>query len=1272
MKLFLPFILGMIILAQSCTGQKPAELRNATTPRNAVKASCSSMVFEGQVLSKKNIVNIFDCSGWGKKYPDLDFAIKNADAISVDKAFKIFNDTFFSTKRKRKAFFELVANAEARGEMKTLAMLFQKGLADHKILTQVNKALNNEQLTSSDRSVFMKVLSQTNTENVKIIRALKNVGKAYEIYKPTINNLLSDEDKEKLLTKIGALFGDFSQSMDNESWKHLSNVIHDGDSPIQKWAIDGVNGDLSILLNVIEDPEFYNDVSYLKKSLTTGIKCTNQASTKDFNINIGQELKHKIESLKTDNKEAFEKMLLHGLTKYLAFQGFCEEKVQKQGVNSFYMVLKHAFSVLPSSHDFNFLKRLHQVFDKDRFVFLSFLSSNSFSALRDLMIELKADGRDEQLVRSLYETMAELSSQDLITASELVNEITVDESKTKLWYRAWGKLWDSLAIKDKRDFISFLGVFLDEKINASDALNFIETIIVEFPEFTPALAKNLTEDTFQESIRYIIKIFSQDKAQEQLSLFLSDKGLFEFIEIMTQEYAAPKAAIAQLERNSRPTITYVESPQTIESVQTRACFAELTKKYETDSSYYNLVNTLPETCLTVLGQVGFVGQIYLWMNSSEAYFQQHYQVDDFHSGTGVWSPGMLQFIFSSAVKADFVLKSKNGKQGIKENIDEIHRVLTDPRLLETFHQFSSVYGSIDQKINLDSKLLNFVNSKSDNELNQITSDGFKLLKKAEPYVNLVIRPVKCEDIPANLGANPCMTIPEQSEGIVKIFRVLKRKNEADNSLIKELINWIHPAAGIELPFRKIKTRTHQASIDEMIRFLYDLSSEQTVKPFTYYHVNRSEKVSGTVIDRLEIIIRDIGFLNNFYGSYFKNMVASAVDYRKDVIEAEKLLKLLDGSGGIFRGFNTLPDDSKHRLKNARQTYDSLIDLSDNYIQADGSQRSYGPFIQSLLAAIGESSKVSTHKFNAYRVPKSSLVDGHNGVFLTHVVEMSALRHLSSFVRARFDTSLSALNSEDFKMINTNLIGRHDLSKLQTALQTMLDKYLDNDRNQLNIIIDDMISFMATLKSDDQKEVEEIALKTFLLLSDKRVSTANIEKVAQLVELAIEMWPELRKVVASTENSTEFLKLMNNLLDSLIRNPAELNRIAEVLTSSDLFSADELRDLLNDKDFVTKISNFINQLVSLHDFDAELNWGETFEAMFSPSDTQWEALKDWFQIALGEKEDKLTLSLLISFLGEKKPEGYRLKGIMDELFLNHRPELEQFLSETFKSLEFKPD
>jgi len=218
----------------------------------------------------------------------------------------------------------------------------------------------------------------------------------------------------------------------------------------------------------------------------------------------------------------------------------------------------------------------------------------------------------------------------------------------------------------------------------------------------------------------------------------------------------------------------------------------------------------------------------------------------------------------------------------------------------------------------------------------------------------------------------------------------------------------------------------------------------------------------------------------------------------------------------------------------------------------------------------------------------------------------------------------------------------------------------------------MVSFITTLKADEQKVFEEIALKSIVLLSSDKVSTANIEKLATLLELSIEMWPEIRVILSEVENKKELLNLINKLFDNLLQNPEALNRLATTLESSNVLVAQDLRELLKDATFLAKASGLLNQLVNMHDFQTDLNWIETFKMMFSPHDTQWESLKTWFQVSLGTNDKKLTLSLLISFLGEKNDDGYRLKGIMDELFLNHRPALEQFLAETFKSLEFKPD
>lgn len=1265
------FLLGMMILVQACTGQKPAALKNSTTPRNYVKAACSNIKFEGQVLSKINILNIFECTGWGKQYPALVTAIQNADQSAVDQTFKVINDQLFSSKEKRKAFYEIVATAEDRGELKTLSTLLVRGLADHKILGQLSKALNSQKFSLTERSDFMKVLSSSNDENLKLLRALKNVVKAYELHKEDLHSILNAEDKKQLVPKARNLLSDISTEMDAKNWKQFSQILFYDESAIQNWAVDGLSGDLRVLLDVIEHPGFYHDANYLHNSLKTGIQCTNRANVKEFNINIGQELKHIIESLKFDNKDSLEKVLLHGLTKFVAFQEFCEEKQRQQGIKSFYGVLKHAFNVLPSTHDYLFLKKMHQIFDEDRFAFLGFLSSKTFISLRSLLIDLKPDGRDEEFVRTLYEFLGELSNEDLKTLAQFINDLSVPQSKTKIWHSSWSKLWVGLTEQEKDDFINFLSVLLQEDIKATDAVNLAEEILVKFPEFSPAVSDALIDEGYQEQLRYVVDVLAPAAVQTDLSVFLSDKGLFEFVSILTQEFDAPAAAKPELRIERVPNI-YVRDVSTMTSVQTRRCFNELTVNYDKDPSYYNLINGLPEACKNVLGNVGFVGQIYLWMNASDAYFRKEYQVYDFHNATGVWAPGMLQFIFSAAVNADMQLKSESGRVGILQNIDEIHRVVTDLGIMETFHQFAGIYNTVETELDLDKKLLIFVNSKSDKELNDVTKDTFTLLHDAAPYVDYKITSSSCQDIDPKLGANPCLTEKEVEDSVIELLRILRRKNEKDNSLVKELVNWVHPSAGIELPFRRPKKFTHTTSIEEIIHFLYDLSDEKTAKNFSYMNGTSTVQVRGNVLDRLEVVIRDISFLNNFYGAYFKNEVAGARNYRDDVTDSEKLLLLLDRSSGVFRTFGGLPKESKYKLKNVRQTYSSLVEVSDEYPQFDGSSRNYGPFTQSLLATIANSSKLSTQDFNAYRVASERVVEGHNGLFLTRVVKMSGLRHMAQFVRARFDASFSALKTDDFKLVNTNLIARHELPKIQNALQLVLDKYLDQNQNQLNLMVKDGVHFLYSLDdAEDKKALEQIMLKGTILLSNESVSTANIQKLAELVELMIELWPELSEVIGKVSDKKELLKLTNNMMDNLINNPEEVNRLVKVMLDSDIISKDDVRKLLKNAAFRIKLAAFINQLTSLKDLNSDLNWVDTFQGIFS-GNMKWESMKTFLADALGEDKHKLTVSLLVSFLGEKNADGYRLKGIMDELFMNHRPELEQFLRETFKSLELKPD
>lgn len=1265
-------LLGSLLLLQACTGQKPAELKNSTTPRRAVKASCSDMYFEGQILSKKNVLDILDCSGWARQYPELNSALLSSNETAVNAALKPLNDILFNDKKSRKLIFDIVAEAQANGEMDAVSTLLQKSLSKHNALGQLNLAFNQQGLGGERKSALMKVLSESNAENLRFLKAFRNILAAYEIHKDRLNGLFDEDEQKVLIGHLNSLMNDFTSNMDKTSWKHLSGVLYQDGSPIQEWAQEGRSGDLRILLDIIQEKNFYQDVDFLKRSLDQGITCGNRANTKEFKINIRQELKHKIDGLKTEDKEAFERLLLHGLTKYLAFQEFCEETKKQQGLNSFFAILQHVFSVLSSEHDYRFLKRIHQVFDQDRFVFLSFLSSRSFVALKDQLIDFNGKDKDENLVRTLYDVVSDIPLEDFAALSDLVNELTIKGSQTLEWQTSLSQVWSNLSLTQRNELLELAGVFLSRDVNASQAFNFASTVFEKFPKLSTTLAIKLKDESFQNHLRYLIGHLSQEKVQQELSALLSQKGLFEFLEIITQSNGI-KTAVRRQSIKPQPIITYVEPRSaTKHSAYTRACFADLSGRYQKNTDYYGLVNILPDSCLTILGRTGFVGQIFLWMNTSHAYFKHNYGVEDFHSATGVWAPGMLQFIFTAAVEADQTLKSSTGKVGILQNIDEIHRVVTDPELMEAFHQFSKLFIHLDQNLDLDKRLLNFINRTTDEKLNEMVADGFLLLTPAEKYLSLKRTIDSCENISKQLGANPCFTKEDLVQQFTDILRIIKRKNERGNSLARELISWIHPEGGIDIPLGKTQKISHKTSIEEIIRFIHDLSGKQTTKSFIYQTESSSEVVEGNILDRLEVVIRDIAFVNNFYGAYFKNDVAGAKNYQDDVKASEKLLVLLDRSSGLFRATNGLPEDSKYRLKNVLATFSSLVELDDNFRQADASTRRYGPMIQSLLAAIAASSRLKTQSFNPYRIPEEWVVEGHNGIFLTKIVQMSGLRHLQGFVRARFDDKLSVLNSRDFKQINNHLIGRHKLVDLQNALERVLDKYLDEDRRQLNLMLQDAVNFLGTLNPEEQRMLEELAVKSLVLLSDKKISDKNLEELAGIIEFSIEMWPEIREVLRKIEDRSTLIASANKVMDRLVRRPELINRLVGNLKSSNLINLSDLKEVIRNKVIMDRAAILLNHLVGMEDIKSEINWVETFQALFSRPDTKWESLKTWLQSALGENKKKLTVSVLISYLGDKNAQGYNLKLVMDELFLNHRSDLELFLSETFKSLEFISD
>lgn len=1255
-KRFMPWMIWILLV--SCISQTPSELKSISLPLKPYEAACSSVAFEGQILNKNNILNIFQCTGWSKIYPDLHRAIQSANEEAFNHSFETFNKNLFERKSNRRTFFKLLIELESKEHLDVLAKLIELSFQEHNIFTQLSKILETAQIGQESRTSLMKVFSHDDQENLKNLSTLKNILEKFEIYKPQISRIFEKEDNPRIQARLISMMDEIFSKSNDKDWGLISEVIVSKNVNLQDWFVNSSQGNVLPLLDVITEKDFLNDIQFLKNSLENGISCNNLANHQQFEISVSKELKHKIESLKFGTKEELSSHLLHGMTKYVAFQEFCQEKEQKQGLDSFVRILKHINSLLDSDQDYLLLKGLHQLFGEDRYKIIDFLSSKTFAEISKELIFLRERGEDEQFVHLIHKWLSELSYQELINLSKFSEELANPNSRTSKWYKAWTELWPYLTRDQKEQFINFVKIFFPENIEASKAIDSLINLFNEFPKLSSALAQDLDDDKFQIDLRYVMALLSEGSVQKDMSRFLSNKGLFELLRLLTRD----AVLASQTDKNGQQIriVPGIENTLIVKNLheKKKTCFELIHSAYLKDSNYYALVNHLPVECKQTLGQAGFVGQIYLWMNSSNSFFELK-GVEDYHAGTGVWSPPMLHFLFSSALLADQYLVSSNGKRGIRNNIDEIYRVLTMPNFLEKFHRFSKVAVLADSKINFSNKLNKYIHKNDNQKFGDLIKDVFTITRPISAQTYEPLRNYNCKDLENETGVNPCLSNEILKSKSLDVLRILKRKNENGSSLIKELLAWIHPASSVQ----------KQTTIDETIRFLYDLSSENTKQTFVFRTENEKKTFEGTTVDRLEVLIRDIGFLNNYFGSYFKNEVAGAENYRKYLISSKKTMLLLDVSSPAFRAIKGLPKESQWKLKNVRSTYNSLIEISDQYKQPDGTQRTYSNFIQGLLQSIVRSSKLSTQDFNPYRYPKAEMVEGHNGIFLTRLVEMSALRHLSQMTRNYLSDDLKELNSKEFRQINQNLIPRFDLIKIQNSTQSLLDRYLDNNQNQINQMVSDIIDLQDSLNLKEKNLIRDLGFKFVLLMSNLEFEQTSVEKLGEVIEPIVKNWPKIYPLIKNTPNRTNILKSLNEILDMLNHHPKIANRLLKELLELELITASNLNTLFEDREFLQRVFDFISFEL---DFESDLNWRETFEAVLAGDSFKFHALKSWLKDGLSGEEKKLSLMLLISVLGEKNDDGYRLKSIFDELFLNHRSKLEQFLDETFTALSFKSD
>jgi hypothetical protein len=426
----------------------------------------------------------------------------------------------------------------------------------------------------------------------------------------------------------------------------------------------------------------------------------------------------------------------------------------------------------------------------------------------------------------------------------------------------------------------------------------------------------------------------------------------------------------------------------------------------------------------------------------------------------------------------------------------------------------------------------------------------------------------------------------------------------------------------------------------------------------YFYGNKKHEhnvYEVNTLEKIETVIREISFSNNYYGSFFVNSISATEDYSKKVGSLQKQLNLMHAFRGFMKFINFIPKDAKVMLRNVKPSYPGLIEAGvdfDNSIL--GGKKNYSDLLQALLTALTKTSKIEYQDFFHLKKPDMDIGMNHNSEVLVRVVELGLGTLMQQFFIEQQKQN-GFFHSEDFKKIDENLFtlispkAAHSLIDKLEPILLKNGKFKEKYKVALGKLFADNVKLQG---------LKPFAWNMLLLTIDLGFESGELDKLIDLLPVLIQNMDSISEI-ASNQNLNAIFEKSAGLIEFLrekIKTDEELrekikedirffiSKIDELIpVINELFkskSTADLQGIINfiarlidkldnsDKEFlITLIKDAINQgaLSSTQQkfIDELMEGGDTFIAMLKYLD---------FRISHGQSD---IIDLVRSLLLDKK-------------------------------------
>lgn len=953
---------------------------------------------------------------------------------------------------------------------------------------------------------------------------------------------------------------------------------------------------------ILANPVFVGEIRGLKQAYDEGFNCTIK-STMDpnelLNFDFKTHLYDYVTVLRKRDYKAYYDYTSAEIVGLKMSTEICKELVTNKYNTNFIKMLTNLSSFLGEKKFYDLVKflathtsasgDLDKTFAENLYLF-DLIASELFNNANLLNEQIIKHTRD--LYPTIFDVVQALPPEAFIDLGEFLQDILKQENDAK--FKGVADFWSFFDSREKNFIFNFVDRHFEGDTQYVLLFDFYTKFLDDARDVQPVFKDKWmgTEDNEEMSYLSLQDFFNHMAGKETLLDFQKFFGRDQILKVLevisngsnintlAKDELAYRRSDSYLARakGERYIFKVTHNPSNDGDYDSRPIIDCLEKFSQIENGFYELIRNLPVACAKVSDQ-NIAFRLFGWMNSIEESYKEFKPVgvasDSILDQRGFLSPLMLNNALGTAKILDSLLGDIDSQLPTKNGISYLMEATR-------FHlNEQKAAALVDKNISLLSKWLNvlpeqnqihrnallktFTREQNFTKANDISKDVAALsilysdwvkkgnLAKVEKRVLGEYDPnYDCEKVINKVVSQyPCPTtdvVKKHTNSIAKHLSVTWEKDQG--SPIKLLLKSLKPGEGLDIPLNGKKTKKYRLTLKETMKYLYD-SSDKTfpINRTKTYYVNENGKGSNeilTTLERIEVVIRDVRFDNNYLGVAFLNAITQADDYNDEADKRKGLLSKCLKIPGI-RCSRPMSDNELRMGRNALETFDALIDINNG--RGLEPRLNYGNFLKTFEQTLVGSSAKKAQEVQLLAL-KDEYLQQHNGRLLGDMTAMTmwsnsarVIRDRIGRTRAEFD---SFINSEEFNRVDKALLYGFDLPQAAPAAERLLKKIQNIPIGEKLNVIDHSIDWIAALDYDQTRLLEDTVARLLLVSSylgspetvfgiaskngeENRYKDNNLFQMFMALEKVVDHWPTLKNYFPLDLKLIDGLKPLNNAL-----------------------------------------------------------------------------------------------------------------------------------------------